>query len=61
MVNVLISKGFDVNIQNPQGNTPLHYAISGGWIKLTDTLIKNGANENLQNYLGQVPWELKNE
>ena len=59
-VKALINNGYSVNTQNQDGNTPLHYAISGGWIKVADTLIFSGADEYLTNNLGLAPWELNN-
>lgn len=39
MSEILLRKGANVNIQNDQGNTPLHYAIQKKFNKCIDTLI----------------------
>ena len=46
MVVLLLKKGFDPNGRDKNGNTPLHYAMSGNFKKLIQTLIQMGADEN---------------
>ena len=40
------------------GNTPLHYAIYGNYMKCVHILIENNCNEDIQNNKKQTPWEM---
>lgn len=42
--------GEDINKQDNNGNTPLHYAVKGGHHELTKTLLTNGSDVNILNY-----------
>ena len=53
----LLEKGVDVNIQNLQGNTALHYALNRKNFKMADFLKKFGAAEDIINSKGYTPWE----
>ena len=48
----LIDQGIDINIQNDQGNTPLHFVMNVKQMKL---LLDAGANPNIQNKYGNTP------
>jgi ankyrin repeat protein len=54
---LLINAGYNVNAQNFQGNTPLHYAINFFHRKIVNLLIENCADENLRNSKKLTPWE----
>ena len=54
---LLIKNGVDVNIQNKNGNSALHYALSGKNFIMADELRKYGAAENSKNKLGYSPWD----
>ena len=54
-VNLLISKGADVNMQNRMGWTPLHTAIQNRRQALIEPLIAKGANVNAKDNRGQTP------
>ena len=47
MVKLLLSKGVNPNLQNLEGNTALHYAVSGNKPLCTDTLIAFGVDESI--------------
>ena len=47
----------DVNIQNNEGNTALHYSLSGKNFDIADLLKKYGAKEDIYNNMGYAPWE----
>ena len=47
----------DVNIQNTEGNTALHYAIGKQFYSIADILTTNGAREDLLNLKGLSPWD----
>lgn len=49
----LLVDNSDINIQDKNGNTPLHYA-SMHTIDIVSILIKNGANVNIKNKLGET-------
>ncbi|MBL4588131.1 ankyrin repeat domain-containing protein [Candidatus Babeliales bacterium] len=53
--NALLAKGANPNLQNKDGNTPLHLATVKGYNKVLSTLFENGANPNMQNKYGNVP------
>ena len=47
----------DVNIQNADGNTALHYAIGKQFFSIADLLNMYGAKEDLLNLKGLSPWD----
>ena len=56
ILTILLLKGFDPNTQNFEGNTPLRYACDGNYLKCIDILLTYGANEDIENNSGIVPW-----
>lgn len=54
---MLIKKRININIQNKEGNTALHYALSSKNFDMADILRKSGAKENYVNKLGYTPWD----
>ncbi len=40
---------FNINAQDREGNTPLHYAAEGGDLGIVRMLLKNGAKTNIKN------------
>lgn len=61
IIEFLLQKGCDPNIQNNYGNTALHYAISHKFFNIFNLLIKYNAFENIRNSLGYTPWECLNK
>ena len=59
-VKFLIEKGAFINAQNNELNTPLHYALSNKNYKISDMLLKAGADEKIVNKINLSPWEYKN-
>ncbi len=49
----LINQGANVNTQNNYLNTPLHYAYINKYFDFIDLLLKNGADEHINNIYGQ--------
>ena len=47
----------NVNIQNVDGNTALHYAIGKQFYSIADILTMHGAKEDLLNLRGFSPWD----
>ena len=50
LIQFLISRGGNVNIQDPDGDTPLHVCEN---VSMAQALISLGANINLQNNEGK--------
>jgi ankyrin repeat protein len=48
----LLLAGADPNVQDPDGNTPLHISREK---ELTDLLLEYGANPNIRNKAGELP------
>jgi len=48
----------DINIQNGEGDTPLHTAVKNDYPEVTKFLIENGADLNFANIVGQSPLHL---
>ncbi|WP_353288877.1 ankyrin repeat domain-containing protein [Wolbachia endosymbiont (group A) of Pogonocherus hispidulus] len=44
-----------VNIENNQGQTPLHIAAENGWLNIVKYLISKGANTNAKDKYGRTP------
>ncbi|CAM8879763.1 unnamed protein product [Rhodiola kirilowii] len=55
IVDILLSRGADVNLKNDGGRTALHYAASKGWVKIAEALISHGAKINLKDKVGCTP------
>ena len=57
IAKTLLEKGVDVNIQNNEGNSALHYALSSKNFTIADLLKKFGAKEDCYNTIGYTPWD----
>ena len=55
VVQALIAAGANVNQQDNNGRTPLHWAAYNGHQAIVQALIDAGANVNQQNYDGRTP------
>ena len=53
-ISQLIELGEDVN-QSLNGTTPLHLSIKFGYTKLTEILLKKGADKNISNNFNEAP------
>ena len=47
----------EVNLQNNQGNTALHYVIGKQFYAIADLLARYGAKEDIKNNKGLTPWD----
>lgn len=56
--SVLIKLGLNVNAQNNDGNTALHFASSKKHWRILELLLQGGANEKLYNHKRQTAWEI---
>lgn len=54
----LIMEGSDINTQNEEMNSPLHYALKHNNYFLSNLLITNKADEYLVNIKGLTPWQM---
>ncbi len=55
IVELLISKGADVNTKDNKGKTPLHYAVENGHKELVELFISKGADVNARDNKGKTP------
>ncbi|KAK8647505.1 hypothetical protein V6N13_121240 [Hibiscus sabdariffa] len=55
IMEILLSKGANVNVKNDGGRTALHYAASKGWLKIAELLISHGAEVDATDRTGQTP------
>ena len=53
----LCEQNAEVNIQNTNGNTALHYAIGKQFYAIADILARYGAREDIKNIKGLAPWD----
>ena len=58
VAELLISKGAQVNVQDDEGNTPLHHAVKGEHRDVAELLIGKGADVNARNQRGFTPIEV---
>lgn len=54
-ISRFIDLGVDFDLQNAQGETPLHTAISLGQLKMVELFLSKGANPNSKNAQGWTP------
>ena len=59
IIQLLIKKNININIQNNEGNTAFHYAYNTGDIKYIAILIENNADINIKNKNGLIPEEIE--
>ncbi|MHC4661037.1 MAG: ankyrin repeat domain-containing protein [Planctomycetota bacterium] len=61
-VELLISKGDDLNVRTADNGTPLHYAVLGDHKDTISLLIQKGADVNARDKRGQTPifWAILN-
>ena len=57
IIEFLIKKGCDIDIQNHFGNTALHIAFMINNFQVINLLINYNANQNILNNQGLNPWE----
>lgn len=57
VAKLLIKAGINLNKQNLNGNTPLHYCYAYAFTQLAEFLIAKGADESLSNNDGKLPYE----
>jgi len=60
MSKLLVKKGANINHQNAQGNTPLHFALAYKFNELAAWLAdpdKGGADDTIQNIHGNSPFD----
>ncbi|KAK4223582.1 hypothetical protein QBC38DRAFT_45786 [Podospora fimiseda] len=58
ITRLLLMYGADVNLKNKEGNTALHEAAEGEFVRLVNLLLTWGADEGLINDKGKKPIEL---
>ena len=55
VVEAFLASGAAVNLQNPEGETPLHIAVLVAYPEVVKLLLKHGANTTIRNKKGQPP------
>ena len=58
IVELLLSKGADPNIQNKFGNSALHIAFKNDNAFIINLLFENNADQKLKNSKGLFPWQM---
>jgi ankyrin repeat protein len=58
VVQLLLDRGADVNAQDDDLSTPLHFAARCGDLQVAEVLIKHDANPHLQNKNGRIPLQV---
>lgn len=53
IINMLLSSGADINAKDNLGNSPVIFGAKWGNLQLLDILLKNKANPNIQNKVGE--------
>jgi len=53
----LIAAGADVNAIDQNNETALHKAASGGYLEIIELLLKEGADPNIREMLGELAVE----
>ncbi len=54
-VTALIENGEDLNVEDTQGFTPLHWAVQDGNDEMVQLLLEAGADSNYEDYSGMTP------
>lgn len=55
ILKLLLEKGGNINAQDMEGNTALHYASKGGFPQIVKLLLEHGADPKLPNFKGHLP------
>ena len=58
IVELLLLKGANPNIQNEFGNTALHIAFSNNNSFIINLLLENHADQKIKNIKGLFPWQM---
>ena len=58
VIELLISKGSDINTKNEHGNTPLHYSAWKGHKEIVELLIDKGVDVNTKDNVGRTPLDM---
>src|SRR5581483_9172828 len=57
-VPLLLDAGFDPNVPDRDGETPLHLAVRANSVEVLDVLLKAGAGTDVRNFDGETPMDL---
>ena len=55
VLRLIYASGHKFNVQDNNGDTPLHYACSNGYSDIVETLMLAGADETITNDRGETP------
>lgn len=55
LTNLLITSGYNINVEDYDGNTPLHYTIFNNNLKVLKILLDAGADPIIKNNDGYTP------
>ena len=58
IVELLLKKGAEPNIQNNYGNSALHLAYKNENIFIINLLLEYGAEQKIKNFNGLYPWQM---
>ena len=58
VIDLLVTRGADINSRTKNGTTPLHTAVLYGWLPVVEYLVDRGADVNAQSASGTTPLRL---
>lgn len=58
LIQLLVQKGANLNVQNDTGGTPLHLAVFWGHLNVVKTIVTAGARLDIKNSNGRTPLDL---
>ena len=58
MVRYLIEEGADKDAMSYNNSTPMHLALTFGFVETATCLVDLGANTNIKDFMNETPYEM---